>query len=57
MPKHQHPKVLKRYVIRKYIMAASITDAIKHERNQSVDDVYLDDKLETTAIGFRTETD
>lgn len=49
----------KLYVIRKYVMASSASGAIKKEKNQKVDDVWIDDdykrnmtqKLEP-AIGF-----
>ena len=33
----------KRYIVRKYIFAASATDAIKKDKNKPVDDVYVDE--------------
>lgn len=54
--------VLKRYVVRKYIMAKSANDALKIERRARPDDVYIDDDWKKTsggemssAIGFQVE--
>lgn len=52
---------LKRFIVRKYIMAASAADAIKRDKRSPVEDVWLDDKwreiedeLTTiTEIGFK----
>jgi hypothetical protein len=43
------------YIIRKYVLASSATDAIKKEKNQPVHDVWLDEKPNlqlSSAIGF-----
>jgi hypothetical protein len=53
---------LKRYVVRKYVMATSAHQALRKERKIRPDDVYVDDdwkkenpkKLES-AIGFSVE--
>ncbi len=34
---------MKRYIIRKYVMAKDASDAIKVEKKQGVDDVFVDD--------------
>ena len=50
----------KRFVIRKYVLAVSAKDAIRRERKQVVDEVYLADDQPTRhadAIGFLTNTD
>jgi hypothetical protein len=45
-----------RFVIRKYVIATSVTEALKHERKAPVHEVYVsstqDDKPPTDAIGF-----
>ena len=53
---------LKRFVVRKYIMASSVHDALKKERRHSPDDVWVDEdwKKENpavleSAIGFSDE--
>ena len=48
-------KQQKLYIVRKYIMATSVKDAIKKDRTEQVDDCWLDDdykKQLTSAIGF-----
>lgn len=35
---------LKQYIVRKYVMALSAGDAIKKERGNKVDDVWLDEE-------------
>lgn len=44
----------KRYIIRKYIVAKSVHDAIRKEKKEPVDDCWLDDdwKREDTIRGF-----
>lgn len=53
------PKKDKMYVIRKYVKAASVSEAIKRERLAPVHEVYVDEEWRknnhdnlTTAIGF-----
>lgn len=49
---------LKRYVIRKYIMAKSAHEALKLERRHRPDDVYVDQKTNeefVSAIGYEVE--
>lgn len=46
---------MKRYVLRKYVMAKNITEAIKKDRDTEVSDAWVDDKeteSNATAIGF-----
>lgn len=46
---------LKRYIIRKYVMARSVADAVKKEKVIKPDDCWLDDNWKTQlppAIGF-----
>lgn len=38
-----HKKEVKRFIVRKYVMAHNAKDAIKKEKLQLPDDVYLDD--------------
>jgi hypothetical protein len=55
-------KNLKRYIVRKYVMATSAHDALKRERRYRPDDIFIDDdwrkenpnRLES-AIGFSIE--
>lgn len=51
----------KQYLIRKYVTAVSVTDAIKKERSQDVDDVMLVPEKAPenydSAIGFTVETE
>lgn len=56
------PPLQKRYVIRKYIMASSASEALKKERKYKADDVWLDEKWteqqsrdNAPAIGFSVE--
>jgi hypothetical protein len=44
----------KLYVIRKYVLALSASDAIRQEAKQTVDDVWLEEgyKNEAIKIGF-----
>lgn len=37
-------QVNKRFIVRKYVMAASAAEAIRKERRVSVDDVWVDDE-------------
>lgn len=46
---------MKRFVIRKYVQARDIQDALKREPGEPVDEVYLDEKSEgrpADCIGF-----
>ncbi len=54
--------VQKRYIIRKYIMAKSVSEALKKERRTRPDDCWVDDEWKkenpnqlTSAIGFMVE--
>lgn len=44
----------KLYVVRKYVLAKSASDALKIESKQNADDVYLEEgyKAEAIKIGF-----
>lgn len=46
---------LKLYVIRKYIKARSVADALKVEKRQDADDIWLDEgyKEQALKIGFQ----
>ena len=49
----------KLFVVRKYIKATSITDAIKREKKMLVDDCYIENRDErdgVSAIGFNMTT-
>lgn len=48
---------LKRYQVRKTVMAESLMDAIEKERYATVEHAWLDEPSETPTnkIGFRTE--
>ncbi len=53
---------LKRYIVRKYIMASSASTALKKERRIRPDDVYIDDAWAknndtqlVSAVGFTAE--
>ena len=50
---------MKRYVIKKYVMAESLEDALKRERKVKPDDGWLDEKqpepIKTDAIGFQID--
>ena len=37
-------KVLKKFIVRKYIMASSVSEALKLERRAKPDDVFVDDE-------------
>ena len=41
----------KRYIVRKYIMAKSATEAIKLDKSTPVDDVWIDDDWKKTEQG------
>jgi len=47
-------KKLKKFIVRKYVMATSVAHALKEEKKRDPDDVYLDDdwkkQNEETAI-------
>lgn len=48
-------KPQKLYIVRKYIMATSVKDAIRKDKKEPVDDCWLDDdykKQLTSAVGF-----
>lgn len=54
----------KRFIVRKYIMAKSASDALKNERRFRPDEVFLDDEWMKqkgtnlqSAIGFNLEED
>lgn len=51
----------KMYVIRKYVKATSVLDAVKKEKTIPVHEVYVDDKWQdkhlAEAIGFGMEND
>lgn len=38
--------MIKRYIIRKYVLANSLQDACKKEKLQKVDEAWIDDKWE-----------
>jgi len=43
----------KRYIVRKFVMANSASDAMKKESKCKVDDVFLDEKwVDAPIIGF-----
>lgn len=49
---------MKRYIVRKYIIANSIQDAIKKECQAPVEDVWVDDNwqsIEGNEIGFKVK--
>lgn len=54
--------MLKRFIIKKYIMATSAADAIKKDKKASVEDVWVDDKwremedeiVNKNEIGFKS---
>ena len=53
----------KRFIVRKYIMAKSASEALRKERKYRPDDVYVDDawlnahgKDLSSAIGFTTDS-
>lgn len=54
---------LKRYIVRKYVMARSIKDAFEREWKYGADDVFLDQDYKVTyeektpLIGFMTDTE
>lgn len=55
-------KQLKQFIIRKYVMAFSGTDAIKRESKVKVDEVFIDDEwrknnptVAQNDIGFNTK--
>lgn len=55
---------LKRYIVRKYIMAKSAREALKKDRTHLPDDVWVDDEWKkensrdlSSAIGFQVITD
>lgn len=63
-PKIKTKVILKRFVIKKYIMAKSAQHALKLERNTRPDDVWVDDdwKKENpnvlqSAIGYEVATE
>lgn len=46
-----------KYIVRKYVMATSLKDAVKKEKNQEVDEVFIDkdwsnDENKKGKIGF-----
>lgn len=49
--------MLKRFIIRKFIMANSASDAIKRDKKSPVDEVYIDiehfDNLENDKLKFK----
>jgi hypothetical protein len=52
--------MLKRYIVRKYIMARSVVDALQFEVDRKPDDCWVDDEWKkdnptelVSAIGFR----
>jgi hypothetical protein len=62
MKKTKQP--LKRYIVRKYIMAKSAKEAFKKDRTHMPDDVWVDDEWKkenqkdlSSAIGFSVKTE
>lgn len=59
------PKVqLKRYIVRKYIMAKSAKEAMKKERQHMPDDIWVDEEWKkenpqqlVSAVGFQVITE
>lgn len=49
----RNPKI-KRYVIRKYVFATSIRDALRKEKGVTAEDVNLDEQY-NNQIGFKTK--
>lgn len=45
---------LKRYIIRKYVMAKDVAHAIRKERTSSVDDVWVDEDWKSKNENFET---
>lgn len=45
---------MKRYIVRKYVDARDVQDALRREPQAPVDDIFLDEKPDgrTQAIGF-----
>jgi hypothetical protein len=57
-------KPKKLFVVRKYVLAAEVQDAIRREKHQKPDDVWLDDDWKKThadepakEIGFKMKLD
>lgn len=55
---------LKRFIVRKYIMAKSANEALRKDRKHLPDDVWVDDEWKkenptqlTSAIGFTTTSE
>ena len=54
-----HRTQLKKFIVRKYVMAKSAIDALKKERQIKADDCYIDDEWrksneeKTVSIGFK----
>lgn len=55
------PDASKMFIVRKYVKALSVSDAIKKEKHHPVDDVFIDDEWRrnkqdnlAAAIGFKT---
>ena len=55
---------LKRYIVRKYIMAKSAREALRKDRTHLPDDVWVDEKWKednakdlSSAIGFTTNSE
>lgn len=52
------PKILKRFQVKKSVMAESLVDALLLEKQASVEHIWLDDNQPTEltpAIGFNTD--
>lgn len=56
--------IKKRYIIRKYILASSVQEALRKERRTKPDDCWVDDEWKkenpnqlVSAIGFQAYTD
>jgi len=57
-----YSKNIKRYIVRKYVMALSVIDAVRKEKKVQIDDVWVDDDWKkdhmyygTKEVGFRTK--